>query len=343
MLPTDNALPINAKANSLLEQVLTTQLAVLQSLLPLKGWLLGYSCGKRFSVLASTGGFVGVPKAVLTSLTGGQWLPSMDCAVACQSMAGQDGLHSFNSTMDWPALLDEADSPAGFHIVRMVLKRPDSTSKVCLFGLSDFFPCSGLEALKEQISSCLDAMGLVVALSVEFAALNQRAIAIQRDAFIDPLTKIMNRAGWNHVLLQMEALPPGSVAGAAVIMLDLDLLKEVNDSQGHSAGDDLLRLTANTIASVVRAEDIVARLGGDEFGVIVKNASPESADLLMVRLRAAFDVAKIGISMGAALQSEAGSSLQVTVQMADKRMYADKRTKSFAGKHYLDWMLGRVA
>lgn len=339
-MPINDTPPIKTKANQLLEQVFATQLTVLQSLLPLKGWLLGYRCGQSFSVLASTGGFKNAPQAVLTLLSHGQWLPQTDCAVACQSMVNQNALHSLNATVQWPA---SPESSLGLHVIRLALSRTDSPDQVCLFGLADSNPCSILSHLKDQVLSCLDTMGLVVALSAEFAELKQRATDIQRDAFIDPLTKVMNRAGWNHYLQQLETIPATTVTGAAVIMLDLDLLKEVNDSQGHSAGDDLLCLTANTIASVLRSEDIVARLGGDEFGVIVRNATPESASLLMERLKAAFDTTKIGISMGAAMQSEASNSLQVTVQMADKRMYADKNTKLFNDKSYLDWMIGRVA
>lgn len=342
MLHTDEGSNTKARANHLVDQVLVTQLEILQSFLPLKGWLLGYDHGDHFTVVASTGGFAGASQAIFTSVARGQWLPQATCAAVCHRLVDLSGLHGLDLAAEWPALKGTSVNPGDFHLVRMALSTTDSASQAYLFGLSDTCPCSIVNRVKDQVLQCLHAMGLVVALCTELVALNQRATDIQRDAFIDTLTMVMNRAGWNHALLQLEALEPATATGAAIIMLDLDLLKEVNDSQGHSAGDDLLCLTAHTITSVLRSGDIVARLGGDEFGIIVKDATPQSADLLMQRLKDAFDQVKIGISMGAAMQSEAGNSLQEAVQMADKRMYADKRTKPASGKHYLDWMLGRV-
>ncbi|MBP6019436.1 MAG: GGDEF domain-containing protein [Burkholderiaceae bacterium] len=342
MLHTDEGPNIKARANRLVDQVFATQLEILQSFLPLKGWLLGYDSGGHFSVVASTGGFVGTSQAVLTAMTDGLWSLQTECAAVCHRMVDLDKLHSLDLMGGCPALMGTSSSPGNVHLVRMTLNSLDSTNQAYLFGLSDSCPCTTLNSVKDQVMQCLDAMGLIVALCTELTALSQRATEIQRDAFIDPLTMVMNRSGWNHSLLELETLEATTATGAAIIMLDLDLLKEVNDSQGHSAGDDLLCLTAHTITSVLRSGDIVARLGGDEFGIIVKSATPDSAILLMQRLKVAFDKVKIGISMGAAMQSEAGNSLQVTVQMADKRMYADKRTKPASGKHYLDWMLGRA-
>jgi diguanylate cyclase (GGDEF)-like protein len=110
-------------------------------------------------------------------------------------------------------------------------------------------------------------------------------------------------------------------------MLDLDYLKTVNDTQGHSAGDDLIRLTAQTISAVLRNNDAVGRLGGDEFGVVAQYATPVGAAALMNRLKESFARAGINISMGMALRSEAGS-LKKTMHLADERMYEEKRTKA---------------
>src|SRR3546814_17512564 len=97
---------------------------------------------------------------------------------------------------------------------------------------------------------------------------------MQLDAFIDPLTGVFNRAGWINRLAHIDAMASSSDDDAAIVMLDLDFLKTVNDTRGHAAGDDLLRLTAQTISSVLRSTDSVGRLGGDEFGVVVQNATP---------------------------------------------------------------------
>ncbi|NYT65353.1 GGDEF domain-containing protein [Alcaligenaceae bacterium] len=344
MLHTNQAPSIKIRANHLVDQVFSTQLEILQSVLPLRGWLLGYDYGDHLGVMASIGEFTGVSQAVCASMMlRGSWLPQKECAVACCSMENAlDELQGLVSTARFPDQTGNGLGKHHLHVVRMALNTSDKANQAYLFGLSDICPCSTLNSVQNQVSQCLEAIGLIVALHTELSALNQRATQIQRDAFIDTLTLVMNRAGWNHALLQLDTEKPSTAAGAAIIMLDLDLLKEVNDSQGHSAGDDLLCLTARTITSVLRSEDLVARLGGDEFGILVKNATPNSANLLMRRLKDAFDAAKIGISMGSAMQSEVDNSLQATVEMADKRMYADKRAKPVTGKHYLDWMLGRV-
>src|SRR5690606_25054622 len=143
----------------------------------------------------------------------------------------------------------------------------------------------------------------------------------------DPLTGILNRAGWVNQLAHIDEQASASDEDAAIVMLDLDFLKVVNDSHGHAAGDELLRLTAQTISSVLRNGDSVGRLGGDEFGVVVQHATPIAAEKLLERLQQALAAVDIKISIGMALKSETGS-LKNAMHQADQRMYTEKRKKS---------------
>ena len=91
---------------------------------------------------------------------------------------------------------------------------------------------------------------------------------LTRQAYSDPLTGLANRAVFRS---RVEAGPrrTRAVGTVAVLFLDLDGFKGVNDAQGHAVGDELLGLVAQRLRNAVRTDDVVARLGGDEFGVLV--------------------------------------------------------------------------
>jgi len=98
----------------------------------------------------------------------------------------------------------------------------------------------------------------------------------------DPLTGLLNRAGFDSVLQRLvapAATLPGQPAapGAALLVLDLDRFKQVNDSAGHAAGDQLLRDLAALMTRRLRQGDVVARLGGDEFAVLLQDCSVDGA------------------------------------------------------------------
>ncbi|SDF21222.1 diguanylate cyclase (GGDEF) domain-containing protein [Blastococcus aurantiacus] len=156
----------------------------------------------------------------------------------------------------------------------------------------------------------------------------QRASAWQ--ARHDALTGLPNRA-YLHELLDTDLSAPG--ASPAVLFLDLDGFKEVNDSLGHDTGDDLLREVAARLTAAVREGDTVGRLGGDEFVVLSRTCSPDDAEALAERLRATvarpFELAGRAVRVGASI-GIAGTSghryLRSTdlVRDADLAMYAAK-------------------
>jgi len=123
--------------------------------------------------------------------------------------------------------------------------------------------------------------------------------------------------------------------GVAILVLDLDKFKEVNDTLGHAAGDRLLQVVAERLRTAVRPEDVVARLGGDEFVVIVRGVpDTTSARLAAVRLiervngTCQIDGSAITIaaSLGVAVAPAHGVEFDALLRRADRAMYIAKST-----------------
>ena len=156
---------------------------------------------------------------------------------------------------------------------------------------------------------------------------------IQYKALHDPLTGLANRGLFRdrlgHGLSRRR--PAGSLA---VIFLDLDDFKSVNDRLGHRAGDELLVAVARLLESTVRASDTIARFGGDEFAVLVEDAEPSAATMVADRIQSAFEapvVLKAGeialqVSMGIA-QADEKTSADDLLRDSDIAMYAAKATE----------------
>ena len=149
----------------------------------------------------------------------------------------------------------------------------------------------------------------------------------------DHLTELPNRARL-HELIDAELQRPDRPA-VAVLFLDVDGFKDVNDSLGHEAGDDLLRQLAGRLTDVIRTHDTVGRLGGDEFVVLSRECDADGAEILARRCQAAFErpfelagrSIALGVSIGiAGLAAGKRSCTRSTelVRDADLAMYAAK-------------------
>lgn len=149
----------------------------------------------------------------------------------------------------------------------------------------------------------------------------------------DTLTELPNRAHL-HELIDAE-LQRDDRGPVSVLFLDIDGFKDVNDSLGHDAGDDLLRQIAHRLAGVTRAGDTVGRLGGDEFVVLCRDCDTTGAETLADRCRGSIDrpfdlggrLVRLGVSIGIATAAESGPArLRSTdlVRDADLAMYAAK-------------------
>jgi len=149
---------------------------------------------------------------------------------------------------------------------------------------------------------------------------------LETRADIDPLLEIFNRRGFERELKRSLA---------ALVYLDLDGFKAVNDRHGHAAGDALLKLAAREISRHVRTSDVVARLGGDEFAVLLWNLNETQAlakarDLEAVVARASLNEGEARISVGAsagAVTLSAELTPAQVIEAADKAMYARKQER----------------
>jgi diguanylate cyclase (GGDEF)-like protein/PAS domain S-box-containing protein len=153
----------------------------------------------------------------------------------------------------------------------------------------------------------------------------------------DVVTRLPNRALFTTRLDRILALDRRTGDGVAVLVVDLDGFKSVNDTLGHAAGDEVLRQAGSRLAATLRATDIVGRLGGDEFGVIPKGGlTARSASLAAGKIRAALrqpfvlsdgTTASVDASVGFAISPLDGRTSGALLRRADARMYATKRTR----------------
>ena len=178
------------------------------------------------------------------------------------------------------------------------------------------------------------AVGGVVVNTHDITGRKQIEQELEHQAFHDSLTSLPNRALLkNRIDHALARRTPGN--DVAVVFCDLDGFKLVNDTLGHDAGDEMLRIAAHRLSAAVRTGDTVARLGGDEFGVLLEDTSHpvEEAGVIAERMRVALsDPAEIGGvplvvtgSLGLAVAREGGQTTSAELlRDADIAMYRAK-------------------
>jgi two-component system cell cycle response regulator len=175
----------------------------------------------------------------------------------------------------------------------------------------------------------------VLARSVRHAIERHRLLSALRSlSLIDDLTGLYNRRGFADLGEQYLKLARRTARGVTMVFLDLDRFKTINDSLGHHVGDRALMKVADILRATFRRSDIVARLGGDEFAVLALEASGESSELLLDRLRERFqdfnrtshEPYQLVVSIGMARHDgDARIRLEDLLAEADNAMYEDKR------------------
>lgn len=186
-----------------------------------------------------------------------------------------------------------------------------------------------LRTLVTQVSTVLDRTRLLTAVE----RMQELQETLQHQAEHDPLTGLANRA---RLLDRLDAaLASDRSGGVAVIYVDVDDFKPINDTHGHAAGDAVLQAVAERLRSGLRGSDLAARLGGDEFAVLLDGvASDAAARDVAARLATRLDdpivvggtVLRVRASLGIATTQRGGDDAQHLLVAADEEMYRVKRT-----------------
>ena len=200
-----------------------------------------------------------------------------------------------------------------------------------------FFEDLGAAALQRSLISAT-VLPLLLGVPLFFyMSMRLRGLAITNRrlgmvARTDSLTACLNRGAFTSKVTMLLAQRPAG-AGGAMLMIDADNFKAINDLFGHDAGDEALAIIARSIRAVLRAGDLVGRMGGEEFGVYLPNVDQHSAELIAERIRRSVNLAifapdgrqrTLSVSIGGAV-FEGPASFSNLFRIADQRLYGSKQ------------------
>jgi len=182
-----------------------------------------------------------------------------------------------------------------------------------------------------------DSFGRVREVVSSFTDITDRKKAeheLERQALHDPLTSLPNRSLFLDRLEQGLRTARRIATPLALLVMDLDRFKEINDTFGHRAGDLLINQVAERIRSDLRETDTVARLGGDEFAILLPGADQDGAwrvaQKIITALQRPFEIEgdahEISVSIGMAISPQHGEDVETLLRRADIAMYSAKRT-----------------
>ncbi|AYF90210.1 EAL domain-containing protein [Pseudomonas sp. JS3066] len=280
-------------------------------------------------------------------------------------VVGEDGLISFANPAMAQMLQGSVDDLEGRPLLSLIA-HPEMASE---WKLSDFYrhwrqnqtyrlhdaslKTMGGERLPVALSSSplprLQRSMVVIAL--DMSVVRQLHAQLESQAITDALTGLLNRRGFHQALEASLARIERNGKRMAVLYLDLDGFKLINDSLGHEAGDRVLRRVAEQLKNCLRPYDILARMGGDEFTALLDTLDhPEDAarvaekliELVSVRHRIEGIDVTLGASVGIACFPECGQSVDGLLRAADIAMYEAKRAGRQQYRFYSPEMNGRA-
>jgi len=191
-------------------------------------------------------------------------------------------------------------------------------------------PRSQIQALAAEVERLERELAMARAQVVELAARVE----------IDALTDVLNRRGFERELKRSLAYVKRHAIRVALLFVDLDDFKHVNDRHGHAAGDTVLRAVAMVLSRHVRASDCVARLGGDEFAVLLWNCTETEAQKKAAAIEDAIartTATHMGASLSVGVSCGVAALLPLdrlgdVLERADRAMYARKAVRHTAGE-----------
>jgi diguanylate cyclase (GGDEF)-like protein len=166
----------------------------------------------------------------------------------------------------------------------------------------------------------------MIASALARAALLER---LEQLALTDELTGLPNRRSWYERLEHALARARRSGAPLSVVVLDLNGFKQINDQQGHAAGDRLLRTASACWSTALRDTDVLGRIGGDEFAVVLEQTDETTAAVVAGRLQESLPAGEVTVAAGIATWNRPEDAASL-VSRADAAMYDEKSASSFA-------------
>jgi diguanylate cyclase (GGDEF)-like protein len=188
-----------------------------------------------------------------------------------------------------------------------------------------------------QLAPFLLVAYLTTTLSADITEARER---IENLAQTDALTGLFNLRMFNEVWQREHGSAERDRGVYALLMIDMDKLKEINDAFGHEAGNSAITLVAQCLQRSIRNTDYAARFGGDEFTVLLPGASPEVADAVVKRVRhnvykTTLDLRsrmiRCSVSIGVVNYPRDGRDMRELLSMADRKMYRDKELRRAPG------------
>jgi diguanylate cyclase (GGDEF)-like protein len=171
--------------------------------------------------------------------------------------------------------------------------------------------------------SCLLSEDLIMVTLINITDRKNLEHKIIHSSTHDSLTGLYNRTFFDS---EFERLARSRLFPITIVSSDINDLKRINDSKGHKAGDDLIKLAASVLTHSFRTEDVVSRLGGDEFVVLLPNTTEEHAQHIISSLHNNPSITSglLSLSIGIAT-ADSQNKLKRTLKLSDKRMYQDKQ------------------
>ncbi|MDB4974196.1 MAG: response regulator receiver modulated diguanylate cyclase [Myxococcaceae bacterium] len=249
-----------------------------------------------------------------------------DLVITDLSMPGLTGLEMLAQFRSLPGL---ADVP-----VMVVSGQRDINNRVAGFdlGADDFL------AKPVQVEDLLARIRRLLVRS-------ERVHEVARLSMVDELTGVLNRRGIsNFFTRELERTAVGQTT-VAVILVDLNDFKRINDIHGHAAGDTMLCAVTRGLQDALRATDRVGRIGGDEFVVVLSQVDRASCEELAARVRqispVVFELApevilRVGLSLGIAA-AQPGDPFEDVLARADAAMYLDKQRQKMVSDSLVGW------
>ncbi len=218
------------------------------------------------------------------------------------------------------------------YVFRFKNNRPITGTSEFMYQNCTFIPVADTQGEVNSLCIIVYDVSDVAVSKIELQKANQRLKEFSRK---DGLTGLFNRGYWEHQLLQEFKRQQRSQQTTSLIMMDIDHFKAVNDTHGHTIGDDVIRMVSEVIRNTLRETDVPGRYGGEEFAVILPDTTGEDAVTLAERLRVhveeqvlkSDDVSlQVTISLGVASWNAEMASHSEWISLADQALYHSKDT-----------------